>query len=104
MFFERALGRLRGGDRELPQILRVRDMLKRGLGVHHAGGRPPALFTPLVPPSQQGRGMQSCCRGAALEELQRCWYSACDEEPSHASPELEAEWNACCGCLLRLSA
>jgi antiviral helicase SKI2 len=37
VFFERALARLRGADRELPQILRVRDMLKRGLGVHHAG-------------------------------------------------------------------
>ena len=37
VFCERALGRLRGADRELPQILRVREMLKRGLGVHHAG-------------------------------------------------------------------
>ena len=48
MFFERALGRLRGPDRELPQILRVRDMLKRGLGVHHAGAQAPALFRPHV--------------------------------------------------------
>ena len=40
VFFERALARLRGPDRELPQILRVRDMLKRGLGVHHAGEAP----------------------------------------------------------------
>ena len=37
LFCDRALARLRGGDRELPQILRVRAMLKRGLGVHHAG-------------------------------------------------------------------
>ncbi|CAL8471306.1 g10848 [Coccomyxa elongata] len=37
VFCERALARLRGPDRELPQILRVREMLKRGLGVHHAG-------------------------------------------------------------------
>ena len=39
VFCERALGRLCGADRELPQILRVREMLKRGLGVHHAGAR-----------------------------------------------------------------
>lgn len=37
VFCERALARLRGPDRELPQILRVREMLMRGLGVHHAG-------------------------------------------------------------------
>ncbi|KAK9827734.1 hypothetical protein WJX81_007278 [Elliptochloris bilobata] len=37
LFCDRSLARLRGGDRELPQILRVRAMLKRGLGVHHAG-------------------------------------------------------------------
>jgi hypothetical protein len=38
-FCDRALARLRGSDRELPQILRLREMLKRGLGVHHAGER-----------------------------------------------------------------
>ncbi|KAL4421866.1 hypothetical protein ABPG77_003668 [Micractinium sp. CCAP 211/92] len=37
VFCEKALARLKGGDRELPQVLRVREMLKRGLGVHHAG-------------------------------------------------------------------
>ncbi|KAL4444150.1 hypothetical protein ABPG75_011887 [Micractinium tetrahymenae] len=37
LFCEKALARLKGGDRELPQVLRVREMLKRGLGVHHAG-------------------------------------------------------------------
>ena len=37
LFFDKAVGRLKGGDRELPQILRLREMLKRGLGVHHAG-------------------------------------------------------------------
>jgi antiviral helicase SKI2 len=37
LFCDRALARLRGSDRALPQILRVRAMLKRGLGVHHAG-------------------------------------------------------------------
>lgn len=50
VFCERALGRLRGADRELPQILRVREMLKRGLGVHHAGACPCHqifCFTPL---------------------------------------------------------
>lgn len=37
MFCEKSLARLKGGDRQLPQILRLREMLKRGLGVHHAG-------------------------------------------------------------------
>ena len=37
VFCDRALARLKGTDRELPQVLSVREMLKRGLGVHHAG-------------------------------------------------------------------
>ena len=37
VFCDRSLARLTGSDRELPQVLRIREMLKRGLGVHHAG-------------------------------------------------------------------
>lgn len=37
VFFDRAIGRLREADRQLPQLLRLREMLHRGLGVHHAG-------------------------------------------------------------------
>lgn len=37
VFCEKSLARLKGSDRQLPQVLRVREMLKRGLGVHHAG-------------------------------------------------------------------
>ncbi|KAG2427509.1 hypothetical protein HYH02_014555, partial [Chlamydomonas schloesseri] len=36
-FMERCLARLKEGDRQLPQILRLRDMMKRGVAVHHAG-------------------------------------------------------------------
>ncbi|KAI5087367.1 helicase SKI2W isoform X1 [Silurus meridionalis] len=36
-FFLRSLSRLRGGDRQLPQILLMKDLLKRGIGVHHSG-------------------------------------------------------------------
>ncbi|XP_062865811.1 helicase SKI2W [Trichomycterus rosablanca] len=36
-FFHRSLSRLRGGDRQLPQILVMRDLLKRGIAVHHSG-------------------------------------------------------------------
>uniref|UniRef100_A0A8B9JVF4 SKI2 homolog, superkiller viralicidic activity 2-like n=1 Tax=Astyanax mexicanus TaxID=7994 RepID=A0A8B9JVF4_ASTMX len=36
-FFHKSLSRLRGGDRQLPQILVMRDLLKRGIGVHHSG-------------------------------------------------------------------
>ncbi|KAG7225447.1 hypothetical protein INR49_027441 [Caranx melampygus] len=33
-FFQKSLSRLRGGDRQLPQM---RDLLKRGIAVHHSG-------------------------------------------------------------------
>ncbi|OCF39629.1 antiviral helicase SKI2 [Kwoniella heveanensis CBS 569] len=35
--WERALTRLKGSDKTLPQILRMRDLLSRGIGVHHGG-------------------------------------------------------------------
>ena len=34
---EKALARLKGSDKKLPQILRMRDLLSRGIGVHHGG-------------------------------------------------------------------
>ncbi|XP_068603246.1 superkiller complex protein 2 [Brachionichthys hirsutus] len=37
LFFQKSLSRLRGGDRQLPQILLMRDLLKRGIAVHHSG-------------------------------------------------------------------
>ncbi|GFR45796.1 hypothetical protein Agub_g7251, partial [Astrephomene gubernaculifera] len=36
-FLERCLARLKEGDRQLPQILRLRELLRRGIAVHHAG-------------------------------------------------------------------
>ncbi|CAJ1083226.1 helicase SKI2W [Xyrichtys novacula] len=36
-FFQKSMSRLRGGDRQLPQILLMRDLLKRGIAVHHSG-------------------------------------------------------------------
>uniref|UniRef100_A0A3Q3WN29 Uncharacterized protein n=1 Tax=Mola mola TaxID=94237 RepID=A0A3Q3WN29_MOLML len=36
-FFQKSLIRLRGGDRQLPQILLMRNLLKRGIAVHHSG-------------------------------------------------------------------
>ncbi|GMH32178.1 hypothetical protein BSKO_00012 [Bryopsis sp. KO-2023] len=36
-FCEKALSRLNETDRQLPQILRVKELLKRGMAVHHAG-------------------------------------------------------------------
>ncbi|OWZ36171.1 antiviral helicase SKI2 [Cryptococcus neoformans var. grubii Br795] len=35
--WERALTRLKGEDKTLPQILRMRELLGRGIGVHHGG-------------------------------------------------------------------
>lgn len=37
MFIDRAVGRLKKEDRELPQIIKIREMLSRGIAVHHGG-------------------------------------------------------------------
>ncbi|KNC49330.1 DEAD/DEAH box RNA helicase [Thecamonas trahens ATCC 50062] len=39
-FIEECLLRLEPADRELPQVLRTRELLKRGIGVHHGGMLP----------------------------------------------------------------
>eukprot|EP00644_Phytophthora_capsici_P001425 jgi/Phyca11/542884/estExt2_Genewise1Plus.C_PHYCAscaffold_100379 len=37
LFLEASVQRLQGSDRELPQVLAMKEMLKRGIGVHHGG-------------------------------------------------------------------
>ncbi|XP_042402633.1 DExH-box ATP-dependent RNA helicase DExH11-like isoform X2 [Zingiber officinale] len=37
VFCDKAFSRLKGSDRNLPQVVRVENLLKRGIGVHHAG-------------------------------------------------------------------
>ncbi|PSS09457.1 DExH-box ATP-dependent RNA helicase [Actinidia chinensis var. chinensis] len=37
VFCDRAFSRLKGSDRNLPQVVRVQSLLRRGIGVHHAG-------------------------------------------------------------------
>ncbi|KAK9078766.1 hypothetical protein SSX86_002824 [Deinandra increscens subsp. villosa] len=37
IFCDKAFSRLKGSDRNLPQIVRVQGLLYRGIGVHHAG-------------------------------------------------------------------
>ena len=37
MFIDKAVSRLKKEDRELPQIMNVRELLSRGIGVHHGG-------------------------------------------------------------------
>ncbi|XP_059813465.1 helicase SKI2W isoform X2 [Hypanus sabinus] len=37
IFFQKCISRLKGTDRELPQVLRMVQLLKRGIGVHHSG-------------------------------------------------------------------
>lgn len=37
VFCNKGFSRLRGSDRRLPQVVRVEDLLRRGIGVHHAG-------------------------------------------------------------------
>ncbi|CAM0142365.1 unnamed protein product [Umbelopsis sp. WA50703] len=37
IFFEKSVARLRGSDRQLPQVIRTKDLLSRGVAVHHSG-------------------------------------------------------------------
>ncbi|XVF19931.1 hypothetical protein REPUB_Repub11eG0153900 [Reevesia pubescens] len=37
VFCDKAFSRLKGSDRNLPQVVRVQNLLCRGIGVHHAG-------------------------------------------------------------------
>jgi antiviral helicase SKI2 len=37
VFCDKAFSRLKGSDRNLPQVLRLQSLLHRGIGVHHAG-------------------------------------------------------------------
>ncbi|KAL5983261.1 hypothetical protein ACLOJK_017345 [Asimina triloba] len=37
VFCDKAFSRLKGSDRNLPQVVRVQNLLRRGIGVHHAG-------------------------------------------------------------------
>ncbi|KAM3911682.1 superkiller complex protein 2 [Leptodactylus fuscus] len=36
-YYNKCLSRLRGGDRQLPQVLHMLELLKRGIGIHHSG-------------------------------------------------------------------
>ncbi|KAJ7292904.1 ATP-dependent RNA helicase [Mycena rebaudengoi] len=49
---EKALARLKGSDKKLPQIGRMRDLLTRGIGVHHGG---------LLPIVKEGVNMPAKC-------------------------------------------
>ncbi|XP_039624679.1 helicase SKI2W [Polypterus senegalus] len=37
VFFHKCIARLKGTDKQLPQVLQMIDLLKRGIGVHHSG-------------------------------------------------------------------
>ncbi|KAM0953407.1 putative RNA helicase [Dioscorea sansibarensis] len=37
VFCDKAFSRLKGSDRDLPQVVRIQNLLRRGIGVHHAG-------------------------------------------------------------------
>ncbi|KAF0971721.1 hypothetical protein FDP41_009944 [Naegleria fowleri] len=36
-FISQSISRLKGTDKELPQIIRISELLKRGIGIHHSG-------------------------------------------------------------------
>ncbi|XP_062514975.1 superkiller complex protein 2-like [Corticium candelabrum] len=37
VFFSKSVARLKGTDKQLPQVLRLKELLARGIGVHHSG-------------------------------------------------------------------
>jgi antiviral helicase SKI2 len=37
LFCDKAFSRLKGSDRNLPQVVGIQSLLRRGIGVHHAG-------------------------------------------------------------------
>ncbi|KAI9327811.1 antiviral helicase [Zopfochytrium polystomum] len=37
VFIEKSIDKLKGTDKQLPQVLRIRDLLSRGIAVHHGG-------------------------------------------------------------------
>lgn len=39
-FIQRCIQRLKGSDRKLPQVVKLTELLKRGIGVHHSGVLP----------------------------------------------------------------
>jgi hypothetical protein len=63
VFVTRALGRLRAEDRGLPQIRRLQSMLRRGVGVHHAGALR-VCFQGSVG-YHRGRSLLSTCPGCS---------------------------------------
>ena len=70
IFCERALSRLRGTDKELPQIRRLREMLCRGLGVHHAGAYAhDSLQFSIEPAADPHRTLFYCQFRACREQL-----------------------------------
>ena len=40
VFFQKCISRLKGTDKQLPQVLHMFDLLKRGIGLHHSGVLP----------------------------------------------------------------
>lgn len=40
VFIQKSVARLKGPDRNLPQVARIQELLKRGIGVHHSGVLP----------------------------------------------------------------
>jgi len=36
-FFDQCISRLKGSDRKLPQVIQIRELLRRGIGIHHSG-------------------------------------------------------------------
>ena len=76
VFIEESVKRLHGSDRLLPQVLQLRGLLMRGIGVHH-GGLLPIMKVPA-------RAVSSLCVAHSpprvVVHVTRRWWRSCFHE------------------------
>lgn len=75
---EKSIARLKSEDRGLPQIRRIRDLLSRGVAVHHGGLLPIVKEVCSWNGRADGRWLNCCLRGGwsrcCLRLKRLLWY------------------------------
>ncbi|KAL6967625.1 Antiviral helicase ski2 [Sarracenia purpurea var. burkii] len=75
IFCDKAFSRLKGTDRNLPQVVRIQNLLRRGIGVHHAG---------LLPIVKEVVEMLFCRGVVKAEEDEQAKYTWISSLPLHS--------------------
>jgi antiviral helicase SKI2 len=77
VFFKRSTALLKGSDQCLPQVLWMRDILKRGIGVHHSGILP-IMKEVYTDTASTHHGLKTCLLARhvvyTLTEFTKCLY------------------------------